>query len=330
MPEFWNHADAARKVLQEKAALERIVKGWQALASTLDDAEVLVELGAEEGDEELLQEAAASLESLEGELRSMELKGMLGEEGDENSAVLDINSGAGGTDASDWAEMLKRMYLRWAEKQGYSTSVVDEQHHDEAGIKHCTIEINGPYAYGYLKAESGVHRLVRISPFDANARRHTAFASVAAFPQVDEDFDIDIADSDLRIDTFRASGAGGQHVNTTDSAVRITHLPTGIVVNCQNERSQHKNRATAMKILRARIYQAEIERRQAEADAAHADRKKIEWGSQIRSYVLHPYQMVKDLRTQMETGNVDRFLDGDIQPFIESWLVQRTAAGLED
>ncbi len=330
MPEFWNHAESARKVLQEKAALERIVKGWQALSTTLDDAEVLVELGDEEGDPDLLREAAVSLDGLEGDLRSMELKGMLGEEGDENSAVLEINSGAGGTDASDWAEMLKRMYLRWSEKQGYSTSIVDEQMHDEAGIKHCTIEINGPYAYGYLKAESGVHRLVRISPFDANARRHTAFASVAAFPQVDDDFDINIADSDLRIDTFRASGAGGQHVNTTDSAVRITHLPTGIVVNCQNERSQHKNRATAMKILRARIYQAEIERRQAEADAAHADRKKIEWGSQIRSYVLHPYQMVKDVRTQMETGNVDRFLDGEIQPFIESWLVQRTATNLED
>ena len=248
---------------------------------------------------------------------------LLGEEGDDASAILEINSGAGGTDASDWAEMLKRMYLRWAERRGYKASLVDEQAHDEAGIKHCAITIDGPFAYGYLKAEIGVHRLVRISPFDANARRHTAFASVAVYPDIEDSIEVDINPSDLRIDTYRASGAGGQHVNTTDSAVRITHAPTGIVVTCQNERSQHKNKASAMKMLKARIYQHELQKRQETANEQRASQKKIEWGSQIRNYVLHPYRLVKDARTGEETGDVDGFLDGDVSHFMEAWLGMR-------
>ncbi len=219
--------------------------------------------------------------------------------------------------------MLKRMYLRWAERQGFKVRLVDEQAHDEAGIKSCTLEIDGPYAYGYLKAEIGVHRLVRISPFDAAARRHTAFASVAAYPDIDEDIEIEINPADLRIDTYRASGAGGQHVNTTDSAVRITHLPSGIVVSCQNERSQHKNKSSAMKVLKARMYQAELEKQQEVADASRSDQKKIEWGSQIRSYVMHPYRLVKDTRTGHENGQFDRVLDGDLTAFMDAWLAQR-------
>ena len=253
----------------------------------------------------------------------LEIRRLLGEKHDGRGAILEVNSGAGGTDASDWAEMLKRMYLRWADSRGFKSTLVDEQHHDEAGIKSCTIEIKGDYAYGYLKAEIGVHRLVRISPFDAAARRHTAFASVSAYPDIDDTIQIDINPSDLRIDTYRASGAGGQHVNTTDSAVRITHLPTNIVVTCQNERSQHKNKATAMKMLRTKLYQHEEEKRQAEVDTANADKKRIEWGSQIRSYVLNPYRLVKDSRTGFEIGNADRVLDGDLDGFMEAWLAQR-------
>ena len=255
---------------------------------------------------------------------------MLSGEADESDAIVEINSGAGGTDASDWAEMLKRMYLQWASSMGFKAKLVDETPAEEAGIKSCTIEIAGQYAYGYLRAEIGVHRLVRISPFDSNARRHTAFASVAAYPQVDDNIEIDIIESDLRIDTYRASGAGGQHVNTTDSAVRITHLPTNIVVQCQNERSQHKNKATAMKMLRSKLYQHEMEKRQAEADAVNASKKAIEWGSQIRSYVMHPYRLVKDLRTGVEMGNTDKVLDGDLMGFMEAWLVQMSTVEVSE
>jgi peptide chain release factor 2 len=268
-------------------------------------------------------ETLDSLRRAEEEAKALEIQRLLGDEGDDAGAILEINSGAGGTDASDWASMLKRMYLRWAERQGYKVRLVDEQSHDEAGIKSCTLEISGPYAYGYLKAEIGVHRLVRISPFDAAARRHTAFASVAAYPDVEDDIEIDINPADLRIDTYRASGAGGQHVNTTDSAVRITHLPTGIVVSCQNERSQHKNKSTAMKVLKARMYQAELEKQREVADATRAGQKKIEWGSQIRSYVMQPYHLVKDTRTHFENSQVDKVLDGDLTPFMEAWLAQR-------
>jgi peptide chain release factor 2 len=282
-----------------------------------------LDLYEEEPDPDFLSEARETLAAIEKGAARLEIQRLLGEKHDGRGAILEVNSGAGGTDASDWAEMLKRMYLRWSDRRGFKSKLVDEQHHDEAGIKSCTIEIKGDYAYGYLKAEIGVHRLVRISPFDAAARRHTAFASVSAYPDIDDTIEIDINPSDLRIDTYRASGAGGQHVNTTDSAVRITHLPTNIVVTCQNERSQHKNKATAMKMLRTKMYQHEEEKRQAEVDSANADKKRIEWGSQIRSYVLHPYRLVKDTRTGFEIGNADRVLDGDLDGFMEAWLAQR-------
>lgn len=319
-------------MVRKKAALERVVKSWQALDSGLEDVDTSLELAAEsEAGEaaEMLEMATEAILEVERGTRELEVQRLLSNEGDDNSAILEINSGAGGTDASDWAEMLKRMYLRWAERKGYKVKLVEEQPHDEAGIKSCTIEIDGPYAYGYLKAEIGVHRLVRISPFDAAARRHTAFASVAAYPDIDDSIEVDINPADLRIDTYRSSGAGGQHVNTTDSAVRIVHNPTGITVACQNERSQHKNKATAMKMLRSRLYQYELEKRQAEIDEANSQKKKIEWGSQIRNYVLQPYRMVKDQRTGVENTNTDKVLDGDLDLFIEAWLAQQADEGLE-
>jgi peptide chain release factor 2 len=313
-------------VLKEKARLGRAVGGFQVLNGAFEDAETMLELAKEMDDEESMTEGEQMLLTLDPLVRQFELQQMLSGEADHSDAILEINSGAGGTDASDWAEMLKRMYLQWASGMGFKAKLVDEAAHEEAGIKSCTIEISGQYAYGYLKAEIGVHRLVRISPFDSNARRHTAFASVAAYPQIDENIEIDIVDSDLRIDTYRASGAGGQHVNTTDSAVRITHAPTNIVVQCQNERSQHKNKATAMKMLRSKLYQHEMQKRQAEADEVNANKKAIEWGSQIRSYVMHPYRLVKDLRTGVEQGNTDKVLDGDLMGFMEAWLVQQSTS----
>jgi peptide chain release factor 2 len=313
-------------VLKEKARIVRRVEGFERLVGDHEDAQTLLELGLEEDDEDSLIEAAETLAVLEPKVRQFELEQMLGEEADASDAILEINSGAGGTDASDWAEMLKRMYLQWADKMGFEVSLADEASHEEAGIKSCVIEISGQYAYGYLKAEIGVHRLVRISPFDASSRRHTAFASVHAYPQVDEDIEIELVESDLRIDTYRASGAGGQHINTTDSAVRITHKPTSLVVTCQNERSQHKNKSRAMKMLKAKLYQHELEQRQAELDVVNAEKKKIEWGSQIRSYVLHPYRMVKDLRTGVEMGDTDKVLGGELMGFMEAWLVQRSSA----
>ena len=331
-PEFWSDQARAQGVLRQKATLEKVVKDWQKLQDVIDEVDTLLELAEEDPDEAplLCEEALAQLPDLERSIDQLEIQRLLGEEGDDNSAILEINSGAGGTDASDWAEMLKRMYVRWGERRGFKVKLADEQPHDEAGIKHCRLEIDGPFAYGYLKAEIGVHRLVRISPFDAAARRHTAFASVAAYPDIDDSIEVEIRDDELRIDTYRSSGAGGQHVNTTDSAVRITHLPTGIVVACQNERSQHKNKATAFKMLRSRLYQYELEKRQAEIDAANADKKKIEWGSQIRNYVLHPYRMVKDTRTGVENGNTDKVLDGDLDGFMEAWLAQRAGESSDD
>jgi peptide chain release factor 2 len=325
-PEFWADAAKSAVVLKEKARLERMVAGFEALKGAFEDAETMIELAKEMEDEDSMAEGIKMLHDMAAPVRQFELVQMLSGEADASDAILEINSGAGGTDASDWAEILKRMYLQWASSMGFKAKVVDEAAHEEAGIKSCTIEIAGEYAYGYLRAEIGVHRLVRISPFDSNARRHTAFASVAAYPQIDENIEIDIVESDLRIDTYRASGAGGQHVNTTDSAVRITHAPTSIVVQCQNERSQHKNKATAMKMLRAKLYQHEMEKRQAEADQVNANKKAIEWGSQIRSYVMHPYRLVKDLRTGVEVGNTDRVLDGDLMGFMEAWLVQMSTA----
>ena len=324
---FWNDQDRARALMKEKVGLERVLASFEGIAGGCEDLEVLMDLAEEEEDEDSAAEAVEQLTELEEKLRQLEFQRMLSEEGDDANAMVEINSGAGGKDAADWAQMLQRMYLRWADRQGHKASVVDEQAAEEGGITRCTISLEGPFAYGYLKAEIGVHRLVRISPFDSAARRHTAFASVAVHPAIDDDIDIVIVESDLQIDTYRASGAGGQHVNTTDSAVRITHLPTNTVVCCQGERSQHKNKSMAMKLLKAKMYTAELERRREASATEHSQKMSIEWGSQIRNYVLHPYRMIKDLRTDSETGNVDRFLDGDITGFMEAWLIQRANEG---
>ncbi len=276
----------------------------------------------EEDDASLMKECETMASGLAKKVEESELKAMLSGESDGNNAILAINSGAGGTESQDWAEMLLRMYIRWGERNDYKAEVLDMQYGEEAGIKSATVNFTGDYAYGYLKAEIGVHRLVRISPFDSNKRRHTSFASVFVYPEVAEDVEIEIRDDDLKIDVYRASGPGGQGVNTTDSAVRITHQPTGIVVQCQNERSQHKNKASAMKVLRSRIYEVEMEKKDEEKKAKEKTKKKIEWGSQIRSYVLHPYRMAKDLRTGVEMGNVDAVLDGDLGRFIEAYLLK--------
>jgi len=262
---------------------------------------------------------------LEKEIQAAEFKRMLGGENDRNNAIVSIHSGAGGTEAQDWAEMLLRMYLRWAERKGFVTEIIDYLPGEEAGVKSTTFTVNGEYAYGYLKAESGIHRLVRISPFDAGKRRHTSFASVFVYPEIQEDIVVEIDEEDLRIDTFRSSGAGGQHVNKTDSAVRITHLPTGIVVQCQNERSQHKNRAMAMKVLKARLYELKKREQEEKMEQLHSTKKDIAWGSQIRSYILQPYRLVKDHRTNLEMGDVDAVLDGDLDGFIQAYLLQKTA-----
>jgi peptide chain release factor 2 len=282
----------------------------------------LIELGEESDDEETLAEIRGMLPDLEKKLGQMEFARMLSGEHDANNAIVSINAGAGGTEAQDWAEILLRMYLRWCERKGFKAEITEYQPGDEAGTKGVTFTVAGAYAYGYLKAEKGIHRLVRISPFDSNARRHTSFCSVFVFPELDDEVDIEILDKDLKVDTYRASGAGGQHVNKTDSAIRITHLPTGIVVSCQNQRSQHKNRSTAMKQLKARLYELELEKKESEAEALGGEKKDIGWGSQIRSYVLHPYRMVKDHRTNYEVGNADAVLDGDLDGFIEAYLMQ--------
>lgn len=278
-------------------------------------------MGEEGEDEEALAEVRVLLPGLERRIGQMEFARMLSGEHDPSSAIVSINAGAGGTEAQDWAEMLLRMYLRWCERKGFKAEITEYQPGDEAGTKGVTFTVSGAYAYGYLKAEKGIHRLVRISPFDSNARRHTSFCSVFVFPELADDVDIDIQEKDLKVDTYRASGAGGQHVNKTDSAIRITHMPTGIVVSCQNERSQHKNRATAMKQLKARLYELEMEKKENEAEVLAGEKKDIAWGSQIRSYVLHPYRMVKDHRTGHEVGNADSVLDGDLDGFIEAYLL---------
>lgn len=308
-------------MLKERSNIKNLVDGLENLSREIEDAEVLSELSSEEGDEETAKEARTKLSEIEEKIESLEFKRMLGGEDDEKNAIVSINAGAGGTEAQDWAEMLLRMYVRYAERNGYGVEMLDYQPGEEAGIKSATFFVKGPYAYGYLKSESGVHRLVRISPFDANKRRHTSFASVFVSPEIGEDIHVEIDEKDLRIDTFRAGGKGGQHVNKTDSAVRITHLPTGIVVSCQNERSQHQNRAVAMKVLRARLYELEKEKQQEKLEELHSTKKDISWGSQIRSYVLHPYRMVKDHRTGYETGNVEPVLDGNLGGFIEAYLL---------
>jgi len=330
-PDFWNDNAAAQKVLQRRAQLQRGIELWESLDKEREDLDALVALSEEEEDETLLGECGEMIASLEKKLAEAELQSMLSGEHDASNALLTINSGAGGTESQDWAQMLLRMYLRWGETHGYQVEVLDIQYGEEAGIKSATVHFIGEYAYGYLKAEIGVHRLVRISPFDANKRRHTSFASVFVYPEVEEDLEVEIREDDLKIDVYRASGPGGQGVNTTDSAVRITHKPTGIVVQCQNERSQHKNKASAMKVLKARLFELEREKQEEERKEMEKQKKKIEWGSQIRSYVLHPYRMVKDLRTGVEAGNVDAVLDGDLDRFIEAYLMgeSREDAGRE-
>ena len=287
----------------------------------LKDLDVLFELAREAQDEKTFEEVKESLDHLASTVRGEEIRRMLGREEDRLNAILTIHAGAGGTEAQDWAEILLRMYLRWAEKKSYRTQILDFQPGEEAGIKSTTVEVEGEYAFGYARAESGIHRLVRISPFDAAARRHTSFASVFVYPEVGDEIVIEIDEKDLRVDTYRSSGKGGQHVNKTDSAVRITHLPTGIVVQCQNERSQHKNKAMAMKVLRSRLYEMKLQEQSAKMDVLHKTKKDIAWGSQIRSYVLHPYKMIKDHRTNLEVGNVQKILDGDLDELIEAYLI---------
>jgi peptide chain release factor 2 len=325
--DFWNDNESAQKILKRRADSQRSVTLWQDLHKQAEDILAMCELLEEEDDESIAKEIADSLKALEEELAGAEFKSMLSEENDASNAILAINSGAGGTESQDWAQILMRMYLRWADRKGYKAEILDTQYGDEAGIKSATMVITGEYAYGYLKAEIGVHRLVRISPFDSNKRRHTSFASIFVCPEIEDAIEIEIKDEDLRVDVYRASGPGGQGVNTTDSAVRLTHLPTGIVVQCQNERSQIKNKSSAMKVLKSRIYEQEMEKQEEEKKELEKKKKKIEWGSQIRSYVLHPYQMVKDLRTNVETGNVDAVLDGDLEKFIEAYLLHEAKEG---
>ena len=322
-PDFWDDQEEARQVTSEFSRVEGRLRLLEGLRARLLDTEELLELS--DGDEEILGEVAEELRRVETALEEQEVARLFSGEYDEGAAILTINSGAGGVEAQDWAEMLARMYRRWAERRGYSLEVIEYTLGEEAGIKSATYSIAGEHAFGLLSAERGVHRLVRISPFDASSRRHTSFASVAVAPVIDEAVEVDVDEKDLKVDTYRASGAGGQHVNKTDSAVRITHLPTGIVAQCQNERSQHQNREVAMRVLRARLFEREQERREQEIAAQSGEKADVGFGSQIRSYVLHPYKMVKDLRTGVETSDVERVLDGDIDAFIYGYLKSRAA-----
>lgn len=322
-PSFWDDSERAQKLMQERGEVEGVLESLKTQQTNIEDARVFIEMAEEMGgDAEAIAEASQKLKQAEGVVKELETRRMLGGEHDKHNAIFSINAGAGGTESQDWASILLRMYLRFMEKKGFKAEITDEQAGDEAGIKHVDIMVSGEYAYGFLKAETGVHRLVRISPFDSNSRRHTSFAAVSVVPEIDDDIDIDINESDLRVDTYRASGAGGQHVNKTDSAVRLTHIPTGVVVQCQNERSQHKNRATAMKILRAKLHEIELRAREEAAQTDHAVQQDVAFGSQIRNYVLHPYKQVKDLRTGVTSGNCDAVLDGDLDSFIEAFLLQ--------
>lgn len=323
MPDFWNDQQAAQGVINEANGIKAIVNEYNELVSTHENLEMTLELLREEPDEDLQMELETELGQLQEKMENFELQMLLSDPYDKNNAILELHPGAGGTESQDWGSMLLRMYTRWAEKRGFKVSTMDYLPGEEAGIKSVTLSITGHNAYGYLKSEKGVHRLVRISPFDSSGRRHTSFVSCEVMPEFNEEIEIDVRTEDLKIDTYRATGAGGQHINTTDSAVRITHTPTGTVVQCQAERSQIKNREKAMQMLKAKLYQLEIEKQQAQLDEIRGEQKEIGWGSQIRSYVFHPYSMVKDHRTNEETGNVGAVMDGDIDAFINAYLRSR-------
>lgn len=325
--DLWESPTKARKLLKEKSTTENELQIISTINTKFEDINVLLELSEEEGGEGLLEEARKNITALSLELDDAELKSILSLEEDKNNAIVTINPGAGGTESQDWAQILMRMYIRWAERSGYKIEIAELLPGEEAGIKSATLTVTGKYAYGYLKAEAGVHRLVRISPFDANKRRHTSFAAVLVYPEIDENIEVELKEDDLRIDTFRASGAGGQHVNKTSSAVRITHIPTGIVASCQNERSQHKNKAVALKIIRARLYAIKKKEQDEKMEEFIGEKKDIAWGNQIRSYTLQPYQLVKDHRTGIEIGNVDAVLDGDIEGFIKGYLLMKKEKG---
>lgn len=319
-PAIWEKPLEMQKLNKEKSFLIKSIEEWDSFYKRLEDAKVLLEMAVEEQDEGTFKEVKQELKIIEDLGKSLELKRVLNGELDPNNTYLSINSGAGGTESCDWAEMLLRMYMKFCDKKGYRYELIDRNDGDEAGVKSCTILIEGPYAYGYLKAESGVHRLVRISPFDSNARRHTSFASVFAWAEVDDSIEIEVKPDDLKVETFRSSGAGGQHVNRTDSAVRMYHLPSGIIVQCQTQRSQIQNREKALKMLKAQLYEKELEKRNKEKDEMNSQKKAVEWGSQIRSYVMHPYQLVKDHRTDHETSQVQDVMDGDLEEFIMAYL----------
>ncbi len=320
--DFWDDRPAAEEASRQARRLRDTIGNWEQLRQRVEDLAELRHMAVEEGDAATMAELEGDGEALAVQVADLEFRTMLSDEDDPKSAILVIHSGAGGTEAADWAEMLMRMYVRWSERNGFACEMMDLQPGDEAGVKGATIEIKGDYAYGYLKAEAGVHRLVRISPFDSNARRHTSFASVFVYPEVDEKLEVELQEEDLKIDVYRSGGAGGQHVNKTSSAVRITHLPTGIVVQCQNERSQFKNKSTALKVLAARVYQYHKQEEQKKLEVVESTKKSIEFGSQIRSYVFHPYNLVKDHRTDFETANVQAVMDGDIGGFIKAYLTQ--------
>ncbi|GBE27381.1 peptide chain release factor 2 [bacterium BMS3Bbin03] len=321
VPDFWNDSQNAQKINRQISRLKSVVESWEKLKAQEENLQVLLDLAEESNDKELQEEFKSELREFKVQVEELELKSILGGVDDPKNAILTIHAGAGGTEAQDWVQMLLRMYTRWIERRGFAYHILDLLPGEEAGIKSAVLEVQGDYAYGYLKAEGGVHRLVRLSPFDANHRRHTSFASVFVFPEIESDVDIEINPKDLRIDTFRASGAGGQHVNKTDSAVRITHIPTGIVVQSQAERSQHMNRENALKILRSRLYKKKMEEEEQKRSEIEKGKKDIAWGSQIRSYVFHPYNMVKDHRTGAETGNTQAVMDGDIDRFIRAYLL---------